>query len=562
MISSLEIPEQLATPFEFRAVRPTPFGDGLPRPNDPDDANPPSHLMRARQLVGRHPDAAIAWARLAQSAQATADVEEAIDAATKALAMGVSQVSRPAIHAASTVLASYGDTDTIVQTLRSPGADSIPVELRLWMALEANDDDCVDRALSDASSTAVMIARGWMALRKRRYQDAIRELRSAQAAGADGPGLLMNLGYAHAALGNVFKAIKVTRRAAALAPDDRAISLNLVGYYRAVGAHQAGIDQINRLAGDQPDIELALVLADVLHDTGAAGKAHDVLQRVRTSREWAKADRTRRSELEANLAFLRWSTGRHDRLATLEIVRRALAECDHDSLAIGHLLMNLIREASEAPILAKELQTLASKHREEALLGLRFHHAVITRDADSAAAYACAWAREDIFNSTAASLAIHLLTDVKDQAAEAAELGLTAIRRAPADAQLLNNTAYALCLAGRPAEAKRLILASAPTAKAEHVALRATRAFADLLLGNLEQGLAGYRQAQQLARDQGKPHLEALVMLYMAMAVHRVPACHDKPELPEIPDEWRASPSFWVGSHRLRRELGTACAIT
>ncbi|MDA0178792.1 tetratricopeptide repeat protein [Solirubrobacter phytolaccae] len=554
MNSALDIPEQLATPFAFRATGPTLFGSELPRPNNTEQNQPPSHLVEARRLVDRHPDSAIAWARLAQSAQASADIEQSLDAAGKALAMGISQLSRPAIHAAVTVLASYGRTETVFQALQSHGANSIPNDLRLWMAIETKDETCIEQIVSEAQSPTALVTRGWVAITRGRYQDAIRDLRAAQATGATGPGLLMNLGYAHAAVGNLEKAIKITRQAAALAPNDRGISLNLAGFQRALGHHEAAVDEIRRVAGARPDIELALVLADFLLEAGEAGKAHDVLQRVRTSREWAHADRTRRSELEANLAFLRWSTRRQDRTATLAVVLRALASCEHSSLAIGNLLMNLVRDPPEAPVLAAEIARLATKHPEDSLLSLRFHHAVVMRDAHAAAAYACAWAESDIFNSTAASLAIHLLTDAEGRAPEAAELGLKAIRRAPADPLLLNNTAYALCLAGRPAEAKRLI-ASTKTAAGQRVALRATEALADLMLGNCEQGQAGYREAQRLAREQGRPDLEALAALNMALAMRRAPGCKDEMELPTIPEQWKESPTFWMVSHRVRREL-------
>jgi hypothetical protein len=105
---------------------------------------------------------------------------------------------------------------------------------------------------------------------------------------------------------------------------------------------------------------------------------------------------------------------------------------------------------------------------------------------------------------------------------------------------LLNNTAYALCLAGQPGDAKRLLDGSDEYAPA-HIALTATRAPAELLLGDTERGLAGYRKARDLARDQKRPDLEALVRINMALAINRLPNAESTLDLPEIGDEWRVA---------------------
>jgi hypothetical protein len=123
---------------------------------------------------------------------------------------------------------------------------------------------------------------------------------------------------------------------------------------------------------------------------------------------------------------------------------------------------------------------------------------------------------------------------------------------------LVNNTAYALSLAGRPHEAKQ-VLDRLGDRSVGHVALTATRALADLVGGNEDAGIAGYRRAYEIAKERGDDDYATLVLLNAALSTkhleselaHRIDVAEDLAELP----------NFWVVSHRIRRELQDSVSL-
>ena len=62
-----------------------------------------------------------------------------------------------------------------------------------------------------------------------------------------------------------------------------------------------------------------------------------------------------------------------------------------------------------------------------------------------------------MLNPNAATLATYLVADLEGNFAQAAEIGLRGLDRAPSHMVLINNTAYSLALAGRPEQAKKLL---------------------------------------------------------------------------------------------------------
>jgi tetratricopeptide (TPR) repeat protein len=563
MTLTLDLPDQLAAPFELQPLLPSSWPPGATAvdPIAVPRESPPRGVDRARRASQEHPNNPIAWARLAQSAQAAGYRDEAIQAAETALALGIDATSAPAVHAAVVVLGAAGECGPMRQLLTDPRASELPIDVRLRAALDADELDAALSLVEHAASPDAHAVRAWIHLERGEFADAIRASRAAQAAGALGPALLTNMGYAHAALGNLRRAIKITRQAAALAPRDRNVGFNLVGYYRLLGDYDSALAELRRLqVGEHPDIALALVIADVLAANGRRDQAYRVLQRVRTSREWATADGIRRAELEANLALLRWMTDRERIARTIDVVERALRDSEFQSLSIAYRFLNLLRLHSHAPRLARVLVQLERRHAPEDLLGLRMHLAVLERDRERSVGLARAWAAHDLLNPTASALAVHLLVDVAGDASAAGDLGLAGLRRMPHSRLLANNTAYALALAGRINDA-RSVLARIPES-VEDVAITATRALVKIMSGETDEGIRGYRRAYELARKREEPGLMALVSINAAMAVSRA-AAPDEPtsDVPEsmplaLPPKWEERPDFWISGERLRRELG------
>ena len=509
---------------------------------------PPGSLVRARAAAERDDRNALAWARLAQAAQGAGADDEALAAAEQALALAIETPALSAAHAAVMVLASSGGEDALRRFLRDPRSAELPTDIRLRAALECGELELARELAEHGSSGDVLSVLTWLYVTRGEYARAIRAGRSTQERGAAGPGLLTNMAFAHASLGNLANAIKLTRQARTLAPHDRLIGFNLAGFLRLAGRLDDALEVLKQLRkGARLDIDLALVTADLLAENGQGDEARRVLQGVRTSQEWAVADHVRRAELEANLALLRWMTDRERADATVTALMRALRDSQYRSLSIGYLLANLLRDRKNAQHLATAISGLRAHHDDNELHGLRMHHAVLTRERDEAVHHARAWARHEPLNPAAAALAIHLISDIGGHYDEAADLGVAALRRAPARSLLVNNTAYALCLAGRADEAKR-ILGPASNASGESLTLMATRALAAIVSGHPDAGRRGYERAASLADDAA---FATLVKLNCAMALS------SEDELPrEIPRAWKERSSFWITGQRLEREMG------
>jgi Flp pilus assembly protein TadD len=563
MTLTLNLPDHLAAPREAQPVDPSDWGASTDRLELPPAGagGTPSFLLHARTAADEHHESAIAWARRAQAAQAASEPEEAIESARRALTLGIAQGAASAVHAAVIVLAAHDEHSSLRALLDDPRALELPALIRARAAFESGDADAALDVLGERAEPGALALRAWLSLERNDFQAAISYIRHAQKQGAGGPAMLVNLGYAHAALGNVRKAIRVTRQAAALAPHDRAIGFNLAGFYRSVGDIESALTALDRLqTEDRLDFELALAKADVLVEAHRSDEALQLLRAVRTSQEWALADDVSRSELTANLAFLRWMMNREETQPALKAILRALGDCGHASVQIAYMLPNLLRAPADAPILEEVLEALEARHPADELHGLRMHVSMLTRDSGGAVEQALAWAHADTLNPCATAVAVHLLSDLAGRFEAAADLGRHAIARNPVNAWLVNNVAYAYALAGRTGEAERLIDRLEDRATG-NVMLTATRALAALLAGDLERGLDGYRHAYRIAQERDDRPLALLVGLNLALTANRLPdpardlAFAAVPQL-DIPIELTHRLDFWIVGQRLQRELG------
>jgi tetratricopeptide (TPR) repeat protein len=519
-----------------------------------------SHLVTARTQAQDYADSPTALVRLAQAEQASGEAALAVEAARSALPLAVRRGDLSAQAASLRILLAcdaVGDS----REFQSQAGNTSPVLQTLWarIAIQRGDHDEALRLLADIDAFEALMLRAWLALEKARYPEAIALLRTAQRVGGPTPGLLTNLGYAHAAVGSIEKAIKETREAQALAPGDRLIAFNLVAFCMLAGLYDEALRALDRLASVyEHDVELALVRADVHMKAGDRKRAHQTLQWARTSVGWARASAVRRAELEANLAFLRWIVQKRDRRSTTRTVVEHLERIDYRSLPIASLLPPLMNRSEDAGALATVVHRLEQHHDRDELGQLRVHLAVLQHDADRAAECAVEWSRSSPLNPVAASVAVHLLGDVKGRYDEAIELGYEALRRAPGDRALINNVAYTLAVVGRPAEARRL-MARLPR-KTQTVALRATAALIDLADGAIERGIAGYLEARDAALEMGDKHLAILVDLNLAVNLRHFPGevlqAHGVSEFGtiDLPDEEADNASLWLLSHRAARE--------
>jgi tetratricopeptide (TPR) repeat protein len=528
------------------------------------DEAPHGYLLRARKALQANPSSPLAQARLAQAAQAAGEREEAVDAARGALELALEGKHIPAAHAALVVLQAHGLGGELARLLDDPRVVHLPASLRLRAAVAAGEHAAAlsiladPRSVSENSADALSLLT-WLHLQRGEYREAVGAGRRAQAAGAAGVALFANLGYAHAALGELPKAIKLTRQAVALAPAHRAVGLNLVLYHKLAGETDAALVCLERLRdGQEIDVQLALATAAVMVYAGQHEQARRTLQRVRASSEWAHADGMRRAALEANLAFLRWKTGAANSHTTISSLRRALSVNDYQSLSIAYLLCNLLMSAEHAPVLASVIERLQARHDPAELAGMRMVLALLEHDAPAALQLAREWSEKEVLNANAATFVTYLVCDLEGDFAQAAELGVRALTRAPSHLMLLNNTAYALALAGDPHRAGKLLDRVRGSGE-QRVEIVATRALIALMQGRVERGLDGYRRAWDLALAENDEQLADRVAANAVLACNRAglarPAVLDAQLLQRLAGAAGSRPGSWVLTERIRREL-------
>ncbi len=529
------------------------------------DDRAPGYLATARAAAIEKPQNAIAQARLAQSAQAAGQKEEAITAANEALSLGLDTSNAPVVHAAIALLEAESQTLELARLLDDPRSSRLPTNLRLRAAIAASDYAGAISILSDPGAANEMSADAWAMLtwlyiQQHEFAKAIAAGRHARADGASGPILLANLGYAHAAIGQLKKGIRLTRQAHALAPKHRGVALNLALFWTLDGQPEAALAVLEEIQMDgHTDVQVALAMANVEIYSEHVDRARRILQRVRASSEWAIATDNRRAELEANLALLRWRTGKSNSHTAITSMRRALIATDYESLSIGYLLANLLLSDEHATLLSSLIERLATRHQETELEGLRMALALLEHDGDRAVELAINWAHREVLNPNAAAHATHLIGELRGDFAEASNVGLAALRRAPSHVTLINNTAFSLAFAGRVDEARRLI--GRVDSSCQRVEIVATRALVKLMGGRVEEGLEGYQHAWQLAcSSRDEPLADLVVANALAACAHLELKMYlpDADLLARLVSRSASQPGAWMMVQRLERELGVS----
>jgi Flp pilus assembly protein TadD len=441
----------------------------------------------------------------------------------------------------------------------APKTDEVGRSFRARLAIECGDLDKARLLVEDVTTFDGLFIGGWLAMRAAEYPRAIALFRQATRVAGPTPDVLTNAGYSYAALGHLQHAISATRQAQALAPHKRMIAFNLVSFYLAVGDYAAATRALAPLQQVFPDdVEIALALAHISLRASDRKGANKILQRARTSKSWATAPLVRRAELEANLALLRWFTGRHSLDAARKIVLDQLAVTDYESLPMASLLPALLPRFSDRRLLGTLIGRLEAQHDAKALLFLRVHDAILRRDAEAAVSLAVEWAQSEPFNPVAAGLAIQLLGDLAGDREKAIELGRDAVTRAPGDSLLLNNLAYVLALSGKTREA-RVVLGKVTTPDVSPAVI-ATRGLIDLLSGDVSGGIAEYERAGELAVEQGKERVAQLAALNLDVALRRVdPDILNRLEIEvtpqfEIPSSSEDDPGIWLLATRAEHD--------
>jgi tetratricopeptide (TPR) repeat protein len=556
MSLSLVEPKRLIAPIELETMEPAALANmslgelfGVTAPS-----STPSFVVQARELAVGHPESAIAFARLAQAEQTIGNYDDAVAAARLVLDLLRRTPDASALIGAARVLAS---SDLFEEAEAALAGSTLEGPLAVFHASIAARRGAFPEALDRLSGVVLPEAfalSGWIALQSRDYPVAIRLFRESLRHGEPSPSVLTNLGYAHAALGSRARAIRETKEARALSPASRLIRFNLVAYLVSGGEFEEALAELAALREFHPhDIDLSFAEADVHLLSEDISRAHRVLQRARTNL-WAYASRVEQAQLDANLAVLKWRVGSLKKGDAASAVLDALESVEFSSLEIASLLPQLLNRPADLPRLDRVIQRLAGVS-ENPLYRLRVHRHLLRHEFETASEIAAAWARDQIFDVGAASTAAYLLTEAKGDWESAIEIGQPALARMPGFPMLRNNLAYALIQAGRTHEARDLL-----QGHEESVHLKATRALMALAGGDIEQGMAGYRSAYELALEQQNRELALLVIIFEALALHgagsgaEIDSLPWKETLKDLPSDWIDDPFMALMKARLERE--------
>ena len=473
-----------------------------------------SLLAEAKALTEQMPRSPTAWARLAQTLVSMGRSDEAAAAARITLDLEDAEFpDRAAEFVAVRVLVAVGATREAEEVLQVLSADYGPWTC-VYSALAADRGEYAEalERLGDAPGVDGVALRGYLLLRLGQFAPALHVLRMAGGEGSADPGLLVNLAYAHAALGSSRKAIRAARQAALLASRDADVVRNLAGHL--IGAGQPGMAVLElkrRIRDIGADLKSELALASAMSTENRIPEAVRELRRV-TSMVQIGRNTVDFAELKAFLTVLEWRTKRLTRKKLISMLREQLELVGGQSLRIAVFLADHLAESGigRSGEISRMYERLLLTNDEDKLLPLKVRVLLSTGDVAEAATVAERWSSAFPLDPDAAAIAIQLRALALGDFEGAAAFGLQTVRRMPGHLLVRNNAAFAAALAGRGEDAAR-ILNVLPVASTDLTPyLLATRGLVDLSLGRVADGLREYEEAAELAVSDSLNEVEGL----------------------------------------------------
>ncbi len=287
---TLVLPERdrLVAPVDLIAMAPVSFiSDELPvfphALETSDETIVPAHVAVSRALADENTDSPTAAARLAQAEQSIGENERAIAAARRTLTLVKKSPDSAATAAAIQVLIGNDSLDDASRALQLLPNGAIRGMLGARLALHRGNLEETLEWLNELDGFDALAMKGWVHLQRAEWPQAIHTLRGAiSATERPTPGVLVNLGYAYAAVGSLKKAVRATKQAQLLNPDSHLIAFNLVAFHRACGDFEAAEREIKELQQRHPDdVRIHFAEADLRLAAGEIRGAQKVLQRAR-----------------------------------------------------------------------------------------------------------------------------------------------------------------------------------------------------------------------------------------------------------------------------------------
>lgn len=472
----------------------------------------------AERATVRHPQSPSSWARLAQAATASGDMETAAAAATEAIALQVEHPDSPSMIVAILTLASQGDFDAAEIALEGRPLDDSLALLSASLKAERSDWDGCLEVLQGVDTSSATALRGWVYLEKGEPQKALSQLRKSAVSFGEDAVTAVNMACAFAALGSSRKAVRAARQATGLAPHRRDISLTLVAHLIASDSLEEALGELARIEKvDGADLETALLDGLVNWQLGRTEHAIRNLKRAR-GRSLPPAGSIVMDDVNAVMVALEYEQGLRSRTEVVDELSRLVTRSPEPSVRVAVLASRLMTASELRSFVPELLSGPFCEVDDERLWELRYRVERANGDILNASVSVRNWARANPSDPLAQAEVIMMIAMAEGDYDAAADTATHALRIHPRNKLVRNNSAFALALANRPSAARAALLDEPDDAAINS----GTTGLVRIASGDLKGGYQGYRKAIEIATSEGRPALDefcALVALYYRYAL-------------------------------------------
>jgi tetratricopeptide (TPR) repeat protein len=474
-----------------------------------------SAVTQARLFAASFPQSPTALVRLAQAAQAEGDLDQACEVARQVLGLAADDTptGRVARHTAAMILvANSADVSFDVLSFATlPGGELA----RAAVIASTGDRDRAVLELQQSTSPLADAMLGWLRLPDDAGR-AVAHFRSAMRKGLRSPDVLVNLGFAYAALGSVDRAARVTREATVVSPQLVVAAYNMAALLVKLNKRVESLAELGRIANELPcDVDVALTRAwSYVHLLGDYETAYRFVRHARKSAGHGASARDR-TALDGSAVYLEYKLNRRSISSAKLALWRMFEAAPHVEVArmIGTLLMEredaaalryLIRATSDIdgfPAVERDLWDMRARCLEG--------------DVEGAVSKAKACVQIYPTRADVLDWASYFVGEATGDYKAAAQLGERAFALDNSQ-QCFNNFVFALALAGEPLRAHQLVEDFGGAHSLPFYG--ATAALIELALGRLDEGRAIYQRAIEDAARDGDPELGSLIRWREAIA--------------------------------------------
>jgi tetratricopeptide (TPR) repeat protein len=385
-------------------------------------------------------------------------------------------------------------------------------------------------------------------------QRAVHELRASLRSGRVSADLLLNTALALWNLNSLRKAIAYARRAATLDPGRRDIAVRFLGMLESIGEYDTLAEELRLLRKSDivPPPEMLDLEAHVMIRRGKHRKSLELLRRAIDVAPIYNASEDYVAELHAKREY---AQARYSKSARNGSRARILALIDKHptNIVIYQALVDFEPGKPDRVAIERYFPRVCRSADIVSRKWIEYHRAWSECRFYAAYRHAKEWVAVDSSSLTAVISYFLLECLVAGDMKRASAAALDAVDRFPASIKLCNDAAFVLAMAKKSGEAQRVLDAVDNNTPKPYFYL-ATTGLVKISSGDIEEGLALYRQAGILADKMSDGSMfRALMTYHQALAIMHL-GLFERPgglgilarALPPVdpPSDWKERPDF------------------